>query len=100
MKPDYTALTGGVTGALVSLAGMNLETAEHWVNIGCAIIGVVIAIVSGLIIPLLRWYKEAKKDGKIDIDEIEDAAKIVTDGLEKTSDAIKDITKENDNAKD
>lgn len=29
MKPDYTALTGGITGALVSLAGMNLETAEH-----------------------------------------------------------------------
>lgn len=29
MKPDYTALAGGLTGALVSLAGMNLETAEH-----------------------------------------------------------------------
>lgn len=92
MKPDYTALTGGITGALVSLAGMNLETAEHWVNIGCAIVGVLIAVISGLIIPLLKWYKEAKKDGKIDVDEIEDAAEIVKDGLEKT---VEEIKKEN-----
>lgn len=89
MKPDYTALTGGITGALVSLAGMNLETAEHWVNIGCAVVGVIIAVISGLIIPLLRWYKEAKKDGKIDVDELEDAANIVKDGLEKTAEQIK-----------
>ena len=90
MKPDYTALTGGITGALVSLAGMNLETAEHWVNIGCAIVGVLIAIVSGLVIPLLKWYKQAKQDGKIDVDEIEDAAEIVKDGLEKTVESIKE----------
>lgn len=46
-------------------------------------------MISGLIIPLLRWYKEAKKDGKIDVDEIEDAANIVKDGLEQTVDALK-----------
>ena len=92
MKPDYTALTGGITGALVSLAGMNLETAEHWVNIGCAIVGVLIAIISGLIIPLLKWYKEAKKDGKITVDEIQDAVEITKDGLEKT---VEEIKKEN-----
>lgn len=90
MKIDATALTGGLTGALVSLAGMNLETAEHWVNIGCAIVGVVIAIISGLVIPLIRWYKQAKQDGKIDADEIEDAANIVKDGLEKTVEEIKE----------
>lgn len=96
MKPDYTALTGGVTGALVSLAGMNLETAEHWVNIGCAIVGVVIALITGLIIPLIRWWKEAKKDGKIDADEIEDAANIIKDGLEKTVETIKKENKDNE----
>lgn len=90
MKPDYTALTGGITGALVSLAGMNLETAEHWVNIGCAVVGVLIAIISGLVIPLLKWYKEAKKDGKIDADELEDAANIVKDGLENIKKENKD----------
>lgn len=93
MKPDYTALTGGITGALVSLAGMNLETAEHWVNIGCAIVGVLIALITGLIIPLIKWWKEAKKDGKIDADELEDAANIVKDGLEK-------LTKKNEENKD
>lgn len=90
MKIDATALTGGLTGALVSLAGMNLETAEHWVNIGCAIVGVVIAIISGLVIPLIRWYKQAKQDGKVTVDEIEDAANIVKDGLEKTVESIKE----------
>ena len=95
MKPDYTALTGGITGALVSLAGMNLETAEHWVNIGCAIVGVLIAIISGLIIPLLKWYKEAKKDGKIDADEIEQAIEITKDGLTE----IEKNIKENNNEK-
>lgn len=94
MKPDYTALTGGITGALVSLAGMNLETAEHWVNIGCAIVGVLIAIISGLIIPLLKWYKEAKKDGKIDVDEIQDAIEITKDGLTEIE---KNIKENNDN---
>ena len=92
MKIDATALTGGLTGALVSLAGMNLETAEHWVNIGCAIVGVVIAIISGLVIPLIRWYKQAKQDGKITVDEIEEAANIVKDGLEET---VEEIKKEN-----
>lgn len=96
MKPDYTALTGGITGALVSLAGMNLETAEHWVNIGCAIVGVLIAIVSGLVIPLLKWLKEAKKDGKITVDEIEEAAEIVKDGLEKTVEEIKKENQDNE----
>ena len=90
MKPDYTALTGGITGALVSLAGMNLETAEHWVNIGCAIVGVLIAIISGLIIPLLKWYKEAKKDGKITVDEIQDAVEITKDGLTEIEKNIKE----------
>lgn len=94
MKPDYTALTGGITGALVSLAGMNLETAEHWVNIGCAIVGVLIAVISGLIIPLLKWYKEAKKDGKIDADEIQDAIEITKDGLTEIE---KNIKEKNDN---
>ena len=94
MKPDYTALTGGITGALVSLAGMNLETAEHWVNIGCAIVGVLIAIISGLIIPLLKWYKEAKKDGKITVDEIQDAVEITKDGLTEIE---KNIKENNDN---
>lgn len=94
MKIDATALTGGLTGALVSLAGMNLETAEHWVNIGCAIVGVVIAIISGLVIPLIRWYKQAKQDGKIDADEIEDAIEIAKDGLTEIE---KNIKENNDN---
>lgn len=94
MKPDYTALTGGITGALVSLAGMNLETAEHWVNIGCAIVGILIAIITGLIIPLLKWLKEAKKDGKITVDEIEQAVEITKDGLTEIE---KNIKENNDN---
>lgn len=94
MKVDKTALFGGITGALVSLTGMDIASAEHWVNIICAIIGVVIAIISGLVIPLIKWYKSAKEDGKIDADEIAEGGQIIADGLNDIKD---ELTKKEDN---
>lgn len=41
---------------------------------------------------LYKWYKAAKKDGKIDEDEIEDGINIIKDGIKE----IQNITKNND----
>ena len=95
-KIDAPALIGGLTGAAVSASGMNLEAADHLTSIICAVIGVAIAIVSGIVIPLLRWWKKAKEDGKITVDEALEAAEIVSKGLEGTKDAMEGKEKEND----
>lgn len=87
-KIDAPALIGGLTGAAVSASGMNLEAADHLTSIICAVIGVAIAIVSGIVIPLLRWWKKAKEDGKVTADEALEAAEIVSKGLNETKDAI------------
>ena len=86
-KIDAPALIGGLTGAAVSASGMNLEAADHLTSIICAVIGVAIAVVSGIVIPLIRWWKKAKADGKVTADEIEEAAEIVSKGLGEAKDA-------------
>lgn len=92
MKIDWEALTSGSVGVLISAAGLSLESAEHWINIICAILGIIVTIIGALILPLLKWLKAAKEDGKITIDEVEDAAKIVQDGVQKVAEDIKEKT--------
>ena len=41
-----------------------------------------------IIIPLWNWYKNAKKDGKITKEEIEEGVKIVSDGSQNIKDSI------------
>jgi uncharacterized membrane protein YukC len=38
-----------------------------------------------IVIPLIKWYKEAKKDGKIDEKEIKEAIEIVENALDKNA---------------
>ncbi len=75
-------LIGGSIGTALSAVGTGLQT-----NDVLQTISLVITIIGGLItfiiVPLLTWWKNAKKDGKIDKDEIEDAIEIVVDGSEK-----------------
>ena len=35
-----------------------------------------------------KWWNEAKKDGKITKDEVEEGAKIISDGLEDVNDKV------------
>ena len=53
----------------------------------------IVAILTSVVLLAFRiwkWYIEAKKDGKIDEDEVDDLIDIVGDGVEE----IKDKTKE------
>lgn len=53
------------------------------------IITILGALVSFVVVPLLSWHKNAKKDGKITADELKDAAEALKDGLNKTKQSIK-----------
>ena len=63
-----------------------LQPNEVWqyIQMGITIIAGIISIILGL----RAWWKDAKKDGKIDKEEADEAVKIVEDGL----DTLKDIT--------
>ena len=66
----------------------------QYIQIVLTIIATLITIILGI----RAWWKDAKKDGKITKDEIEQGISIIKDGVEN----IKDITKgnkENENKK-
>ena len=43
-----------------------------------------------IILGLRAWWKEAKKDGKIDKEEMEEGAKIIEDGIKGIQTIIQD----------
>lgn len=51
------------------------------------IITIVGAIITYIIVPILAWYIKAKKDGKIDADEIKEGVEIIKDGTDKVKSA-------------
>ena len=85
MKNELIA--GGV-GTALSVAGTAAQTNEILQTISL-VITIIGALISFVVVPLLNWYKDAKKDGKIDVEEIGDAANTLNDGLKKTQDTIK-----------
>ena len=60
---------GGVVGTSVSAVGTGMQTNEvlQRISIILTIVGTIITIVMALV----NWWKNAKKDGKITKDEIE-----------------------------
>ena len=84
----------GVCGTILSATGTATQTNEvlQTVSLVITIIG---AIVSFIVIPVLNWYHNAKKDGKITSDEVKDGIEIAKDGIEKTQDIIKKGNKDN-----
>ena len=77
-------LIGGIAGTSLSVVGTASQTNEllQEISLVLTIIGTLITIAMALI----NWWKNAKKDGKIDSDEIQDAVDIIKDGV----DSIKD----------
>ena len=73
---------GGVIGTSLSAVGTALQVNEVLQTISL-IITILGGLVSLVLIPLLNWYRNAKKDGKIDAEELTEAAKIVKDGTNK-----------------
>lgn len=78
-------LIGGSVGTALSAVGTGLQTNDVLQTISL-IITIIGGLITFIIVPLVTWWKNAKKDGKIDKDEIEDAIGIVVKGSEKIKD--------------
>ena len=85
MKEELIA--GGIgTGLAAVGTATQLNEVLQTISLVITILG---ALVSFVVVPLLSWYRNAKKDGKITADELKDAAEALKDGLDKTKQSIK-----------
>lgn len=82
---------GGAVGTSVSAVGTATQTNETLQTISL-IITIIGAIISMIVIPIISWYKNAKKDGKITKDEVKE-------GLETLEHGIKDVKESLDDKK-
>ena len=80
-------LIAGCVGSALSVMGTAAQTNDILQTISL-IITIIGALISFVVVPLINWYKDAKKDGKINVEEITDAANTLKDGLNKTKDAV------------
>lgn len=82
-------LFGGIVGSVVSGAGagISLETFDRILSIICSVSGILIAVITCIIIPLIKWYKNAKADGKITKEELEEGKEIAKNGIESVKNA-------------
>lgn len=73
----------GLTGSLISLTGINMGEIESIVSIICGIVGLLITIMGVIVIPVWKKLRDAKKDGKIEPEEVEDIVNTIKDGIDK-----------------
>ena len=85
-------LIGGATGTILSATGTALQPNEVLQTISL-IITIIGAIISMIVIPLLTWYKNAKKDGKITEDEIKEGLDTLQNGVEEVKETLDDKKK-------
>lgn len=85
-------LIGGAFGTLLSATGTALQTQQvlQIISLCITILG---AIISMIILPLLTWYKNAKKDGKITEDEIKEGVEKLQEGIEGVKQTLDDKKK-------
>ena len=84
MRNEYIAGGVGTAFGVVGTATQVNETLQT-ISLILTIIG---ALISFIVVPLLNWFKDAKKDGEISPDEIKGAAETLEDGLNKVHDTI------------
>ncbi len=80
-------LIGGVIGTGLSAVGTALQTSEV-LQIISLIITIIGALISMILIPILSWYKKAKQDGKITIDEVIEGGETLQEGTNAVIDLI------------
>ena len=82
-------ILGALVGSSASAVGTAMQP-DQVLQIISLIITIIGAIISMIIIPILTWWKNAKKDGKITKEEVQDAGKIIVDGVNSIKDTIED----------
>lgn len=71
MKDEIITCIAGESAAIVGTATQTNEVLQR-ISIIITIIGGILTIIATCIIPLIKWFKKAKEDGKIDKDEVEE----------------------------
>lgn len=84
-------LTGSV-GTAISAVGTATQTNEVLQTISL-VITILGGIITFIVVPLINWYTKAKKDGKIDKDELKDGVNIIIDGSKDVKEVIDDKKK-------
>ena len=93
-KMDNNEITGYVgSGFIAVLGALQLDEALKWGNL---ILAILTAIVT-LCFTTWKWYKLAKADGKITIDELGDLANQVKDSASKISEDVNKLKEEKKN---
>lgn len=82
-------LIGGTIGTGLSAIGTGLQTNELLQTISL-VITIIGGLITFIIVPLVNWFKNAKKDGKIDNDELKDIIDIIDEGSKNLKDEIDD----------
>lgn len=85
-------LITGAIGTTLSAVGTSIQTNEILETISI-IITIIGAVITFIVMPILNWYKQAKKDDKITKDEIKQGVDIVSGGIKKVMDTIEEKDK-------
>lgn len=85
----HNEFLAGASATGISAVGTALQTQET-LQIISLIITCVGALISMIIIPIITWYKNAKKDGKIDKKEVKEAIDIIQNGIEGIKENLND----------
>lgn len=80
-------LLSGTIGTTLSIIGTAMQTNEILETISL-VITIIGGAITFIVVPILNWYRHAKKDGKIDADEIKEGLNIIVDGSERVKDEI------------
>lgn len=73
---------GALLGNVLSVGGW-LADLENIVSIVCCIAGFLITFVTCVIVPVWKKIRDAKADGKLDPDELNEIAGTLQDGIDK-----------------
>ena len=84
MKMTDKTLFGLIgTGVGAVGAGLSVTELQAIISIIVTILGFLISVAIPWIIKLVKWYKKAKKDGKVDENELEELEGIIKEGSDE-----------------
>ena len=79
----------GTIGCACGVVGTATQVNETLRTISL-ILTIIGAVITYIIVPIVAWHKNAKKDGKITADEANEALRKIAEGASKVKEAMKE----------
>ena len=92
MKDEIIAACVGESVAVVGTATQTNQYLQT-ISLIITIIGGVLTIIATCIVPLIKWFKNARKDGKIDEEEIKEGKNLFIKFIEAVKNFFSSIFK-------